>query len=135
MLILILFTCLTAYSCFKGEGGGGANWANYDIVYKWSIGWAHTHIEGEAHKGGYNNVLFIQRFPGKHRRLLLFVTKKYFYSLQNSLEALKIFFIICCSGGPLARMHICMATTNKGSTQYSSQHIYDGNLLYEIHHI
>ena len=78
MLILIL----TAYSCFKGEGGG-ANWSNYDIVYKWSIGWAHTHIEGEAHKGGYNNVLFIQRFPGKHRRLLLFVTKKYFYSLQN----------------------------------------------------
>ena len=95
----------------------------------------HTHIEGEAHKGGYNNVLFIQRFPGKHRRLLLFVTKKYFYSLQKSLEALKIFFIICCSGGLLAHMHIYTATPNEGSTQYSSQHIYDGNLLYEIHHI
>ena len=103
--LFVLILILTAYSCFKGEEGG-ANWANYDIVYKWSIGWAHTHIEGEAHKGGYNNVLFIQRFPGKHRRLLLFVTKKYFYSLQNSLEALKIFFIICCSGGPLARMHV-----------------------------
>ena len=100
MLILIL----TAYSCFKGEGGGQIG-RIMTLSISGVLG-GHTHIEGEAHKGGYNNVLFIQRFPGKHRRLLLFVTKKYFYSLQNSLKALKIFFIICCSGGPLARMHV-----------------------------